>query len=263
MTANLPPDAEERQVRYLGSAAIDGAPIAYIVVLAAVITALAFIPFSFVLGASGGGIPLSSGVFPLLGWLLGPIAGAVSSSIGTIIGVFLAPYTAGIPAVSIWGAAIASFAAGAMVLTQNRRLWWLWLTGLGFVALIFFTSRAVLQNGVDPSIILLGSFVDWSALLLFALPTRTLMVRWIGSQNIRWVAAGLFLGTWTASGIAHLTQMAITYYMFNWPQEVWLGLIPLMPLENLIRSIAGTVIGTGVISGLRAIDLVKPRGAIY
>jgi hypothetical protein len=36
-----------------------------------------------------------------------------------------------------------------------------------------------------------------------------------------------------------------------------------MPFENLIRSVVGTIIGIGVISGLRAIGLVKPREAIY
>lgn len=74
----------------VSSAAIDGAPIAYIVVLAAIVTTLSFIPFSIVL-ASGGSMPLSQAVFPLLGWLLGPIAGAIASGIGSLIGAFLAP----------------------------------------------------------------------------------------------------------------------------------------------------------------------------
>lgn len=47
----------------VSSAAIDGAPIAYIVVLAAIVTTLSFIPFSIVL-ASGGSMPLSQAVFP-------------------------------------------------------------------------------------------------------------------------------------------------------------------------------------------------------
>ncbi|MCM1981867.1 hypothetical protein [Lyngbya confervoides] len=264
MTLNLPPDAEERQVQYLGSAALDGSPIAYVVVLAAVITALAFIPFSFVVGASGGGIPLSSSVFPLLGWILGPIAGALASTIGSLVGVFLAPYTAGIPAISVAGAAIASFAAGAMRPAQaSRRFWWVGISGVELLALGAYISRAVLLNGVEWPVICLGAFVDGSALLLFILPTRQLCGRWIGSPQIRQVALGLFLGTWMASGLGHLAQLSVSYFIFNWPQKVWLGLIPVMPLENLIRCVAGTVIGTGVIAGLRAIDLVKPREAIY
>ena len=52
------PAGEEREVKFLGGAALDGAPIAYIVVLAAVVLALSFIPFSVVL-ATGGSFPLS------------------------------------------------------------------------------------------------------------------------------------------------------------------------------------------------------------
>jgi hypothetical protein len=40
-------------------------------------------------------------------------------------------------------------------------------------------------------------------------------------------------------------------------------LIPLIPIEFLSRCAIGTVIGTGVIAGLRAIGLVKPTNAIY
>ena len=104
------PSGEERSVKFLGGAAIDGAPVAYIVVLAAVVTALAFIPFSVVL-ASGGSFPMSQGIFGLIGWVLGPIAGAVASGIGTLIGVFVAPHTAGVWPVSVYGAVVTSFAA--------------------------------------------------------------------------------------------------------------------------------------------------------
>src|ERR1700712_1501431 len=89
------PAGDERQVRLLGGTAIDGAPVAYIVVLSAVVTTLAFIPFTVVL-ASGGSFPMSQGIFALLGLLLGPVAGAVASGIGTLIGIFVAPHTAGI-----------------------------------------------------------------------------------------------------------------------------------------------------------------------
>lgn len=261
MQENLPPEGDERQVETIGGAAIDGTPIAYIVVLAAVVTALAFIPFSVVL-ATGGSMPLNQSIFPLLGWLLGPIAGAISSGIGTLIGVFLAPYTAGVPAIALWGAIVASFAAGTMVLGSKRRLWYLPLAVLFAVELLLYGQHAR-QNGVSLNTFIAGTFVDWSGLLLFLLPTRTLFARWINGPNIGLVAAGVFLGTWTIWGVTHLSQVVISYYLFNWPEEVWITLIPIIPVENLIRCVAGTVIGTGVISGLRAINLVKPKEAIY
>jgi hypothetical protein len=256
------PAGQEREVKFLGGAAIDGAPIAYIVVLAAVVTALAFIPFSVIL-ASGGSFPLSQGITPLVGWLLGPIAGAIASGIGALVGVFLAPHTAGVPVVSILNAVIASFAAGSMVLGKERNKWWIPQAAIFVIAFLLFAGRAIVQNGVSVYAAIAGSFLDWSAILLWVLPTRVLFARWIGRQNLLWTAIGLFLGTWMIAGLAHVVSACITYFMFNWPEEVWTMLIPIIPFENLMRCLAGTVIGTGVIAGLRAIGLVKPTWAVY
>jgi hypothetical protein len=256
------PAGEEREVRLLGAAAIDGAPIAYIVVLAAVVLALSFIPMSVIL-ATGGSFPLSQGIWPLVGWLLGPIAGAIASGIGAILGIFLAPHTAGVPAASIVNAAVTSFAAGSMVLGRERRAWWIPLTVLFVIAYALFVGRAIVQNGVGLWPAIGASFINWSAILLFALPTRTLFARWIRSENLALTAVGLFMGTWMIAGLGHLTATCIVYYMFNWPEEVWITLIPVIPFEHLMRCLTGTVIGTGVVAGLRAIGLVKPKWAIY
>jgi hypothetical protein len=256
------PQGEERKVQFLGGAAIDGAPVAFIVVLAAVVTALSFIPFSVVL-ASGGSFAMSEGILPLVGWILGPIAGAVASGIGRLIAVFVAPQTAGVPVVTVWSAIITSFSAGAMVLGAKRNNWWIPLTVLFVIFWLLFAGRAVVQNGITLYAAIAGSFLDWSGILLFALPTRTLAARWINSKNIGLTAVGLFLGTWMIAGVGHVSAAVITYFMFNWPQDVWVMLIPIIPMENLFRCLVGTVIGTGVIAGLRAIGLVKPTEAIY
>lgn len=256
------PAGEEREVRFLGGAAIDGAPIAYMVVLAAVVLVLAFIPFSVIL-ALGGTFPLSQGITPLVGWLLGPIAGGIASGIGALLGVFLAPHTAGVPVVSVANAVLASFAAGSMVVGGKRKTWWIPLTIFFIVAFLLFVGRAIVQNGVGLWPAIAGSFVDWSGIVLFALPTRVLFARWIGDKNLAKTALGLFLGTWMIAGLAHCVSAMITYFMFNWPEEVWTMLIPIIPFENLMRCLTGAVIGTGVIAGLRAIGLVKPTEAIY
>ncbi len=254
------PVGKEREVEFLGGASIDGAPVAYVVVLAAVIAALSFIPFSVVL-ASGGSFPMSEGVYPLVGWILGPIAGAVASGIGRLIGVFLAPHTAGVPVVSVLGAVVGSLTAGVMA--GKRKNWWIPLTIVFIICLFLFAGRAVVQNGVGVGNAILGSFLDWSGVLLFVLPTRTLFAKWIMDKNLTKVGAGIFLGTWMITGITHLVSATVTYFMFNWPEEVWVSLIPIIPVENLFRCVIGTVIGLGVIAGLRAIGLVKPTEAIY
>ena len=259
----LVPSGEEREVKYLEGATIDGAPVAYIIVLAAVVAALSFIPFSVVL-FSGGSFPMSQGVYPLVGWLLGPIAGAAAGGIGSLLGVFLAPHTAGIPLVTIFGAMFGSLAAGAIG-RGGRRALWPWVLAFSLVELGLYLGRATLHNGVHPRTAILSSAVDWSAVLLFALPTRTLCARWIGSASPQKgrLVAGLLLGTWMGAGMAHLTQATLAYYLLDWPEPVWVALIPVIPIENLARCLIGVVIGSGVISGLRAIGLVKARRALY
>jgi len=263
MKQHLPPSGAERQVKTVSGAAVDGTPIAYIIVMAAVVTALSFIPFSVILGASGGVMTLSQGILPLVGWLLGPIAGAAATGISGVISTFLVPYAAGFPIIGIVSAMLISFVAGSMGMGSERRHWAVGLIILFIVQFCVYAYFAIGRNGIPVPIFFAGSFIEWSGLLLFALPTRQLFVKWINSPNLGLVAIGLFMGTWMISGVGHLSAASITYPIYNWPKEIWITLIPIIPGENLIRCITGTVIGTGVISGLRAINLVKPQHAIY
>jgi len=90
-----------------------------------------------------------------------------------------------------------------------------------------------------------------------------MFARWVNSKNIGLVTLGLFLGTWVVAGISHLSVTVILYSLLNWPAEVWVTLIPIIPVEHMFRCLIGAVIGTGVIAGLRAIGVVKPTEAIY
>jgi hypothetical protein len=257
------PTGVEREVRPLSRVSIDGAPVTYIVVLAAVAAALAFVPFSTLL-AFGGSFPISQGVFPLIGWLLGPVGGALASGVGRLVGALLAPLTAGPNLfVSVWSAAVGGFAAGAMAPKAGRRWWWIPLTGLFLVMWLALVAQAVFANGVGLGVILLYTFTNWSGVLLFALPTRVLFTRWIEGDNLALMSLGLFLGTWTIAAISHLAANSIYYFIYNWPAEFLLTLVPVTPMENAFRGLIGVVIGVGVITGLRAIGLVRPTQATY
>jgi predicted membrane protein len=118
------PLGEEREVKFLGGTAIDGAPVAYIVVLAAVVVGLAFVPLSAVIG-SGKSFPMSQAIYPLIGWILGPIAGATADAVGALIGILLAPHTTTVPAATLLGALLGGFAAGAMAIGSSRKNWWI------------------------------------------------------------------------------------------------------------------------------------------
>lgn len=262
MTTN-PPPGEERTIVPRGRILIDGAPISYIIVMAAVVTALAFIPLSVMLG-SGKPFPMSQSVYGLNGWMLGPLAGAFASAIGALIGSFVAPHTAGaFWIVTIYGAAVASLAGGSMGLGGKRRFWWMAVAVLAVLSWFVYVGRMVLVNGVRPWVALATTFADWSAILLYISPMRGMVARWLKSEKATYLSLGLLLGTWSAYGISHVCNSAILNFVYNLPDSVWVTLIPIVPVEFLVRAAVGSVIGTGVIMGLRALGLYKADHAGY
>ncbi len=255
------PSGQERTVTSQRNLAIDGAAVAHIIVLAAVVTTLAAIPLSVVIG-SGKSFPMSQAIYPLVGWLLGPVAGALATGIGALAGVFLFPHTTTIWWATVLGATFGGFAAGTL---HPTRRWPGWLIGgtLAVLAYVFYAGRAVWQNGVAPLAVIAGSFIDWSALLLYLLPTRTLAGRWISDNRPERLALGLALGTWMIAGLVHLFTAVWVYLVFNWPAAVWQAIAPIAPLEHALRTAVGTAIGLGVITGLRRLGWPRPENALY
>ncbi len=255
------PSGQERTIELRSFLAVDGAAVASIIVLAAVVTTLAAIPLSVVIG-SGKSFPMSQAIYPLVGWLLGPVAGALATGIGALAGVFFFPHTTTIWWATVLGATFGGFVAGTLHPTQRRSLWLIG-AGTGVLAFLLYAGRAMWQNGVAPLAVLAGSFIDWSALLLYLLPTRKLAGRWIGETRTGHLIAGLALGTWMVAGLVHLFTAMWVYFVFNWPAAVWLSIAPMAPLEHALRTIVGAVVGTGVITGLRRLGLPKPEHALY
>ncbi len=245
---------ERRSVRRTMMATVDGASLTMVVAMAAVVAVLSLVPFSAVLGV-GGSFPLSQAVYPLVGWLLGPVAGALASGVGAVVGLFVAPHTAGsLPWLRFFGAALSSFAAGTLTAAGGRRRWWM-VVGLLLVGVFLAYGKQALANGVSFSLFLLGSFIDWSALLLYVLPTRVWVGRMVQAEGWRALAVGLFFGTWIAAGLSHLLATTVYYFLYNWPAEVWWTLVPVMPVEHLFRSAVGMALGLGVIRGVRSLSL--------
>jgi hypothetical protein len=261
MNADIPESGRERKVQFLGGANLDGAPVAFIIVLAAVVTALSFIPFSVVIG-TGGSFPMSHAVLTLNSLILGPIAGLVADLIGVIIGIFVAPYTASVPVLSLITAVVAGFAGGTFVLGKPRSGWWIPVAVLVAVDFVVYAAAAAM-NGNSLGIFIAETAINWTGFILYVLPTRGMIARWINSSKPVELAAGMFLSTWIVMGFAHLVASSVAYFMFGWPEATFVTLIPVVPVQHLARALGGMVIGSGVILGLRAIGLVKPKWAIY
>ena len=255
---------KEREIGKTATVSIDGSPVSYVVALAAVVAVLAFIPIpvSFII-ASGGSFPLSQGVFPLIGILLGPLAGAVANCIGTLIGIFVAPHTAAVPFVSIISSAVAAFFAGSMTTGVKRKYWFIINSLVVLAGMLAISARAIFINGVRPWV-MPAFFAQYIVcLVLYSFPTRKVFISWIQSGILAKMSAGLFISTWMISTMISVVGTFFTYWMYNWPEAVFITLLPIIPVEMLVRSFTGMVIGAGVIAGLRSIGLVKPKNALY
>jgi len=255
------PKGEERQVRLVGGAAIGGAPVSYIITWAAVLVVLSFVPIpvSAVLGI-GGTFPMSQAAYALVGIVLGPAAGGLAAGIARLIGIFAAPHTATAGLPSVLSAVI--WAAAGGVLVQKRGRSWL-LFWIGFVAAYLAFVGYAVSRDVPPTLAVQTTLTNLSGLLLWLLPTRVLARRWIAETSAARLAAGLALGCWTVNTCSHTVGSVLSFYVNAWPANVWRILIPIIPAEQLFRAVVGVVIGVGVISGLRAIGLVKPQQAGY
>lgn len=261
MAENGRPKGEERRVQLLGGAAIDGAPIAYIIVWAAVLAVLSFVPIpvSAVLGI-GGTFPMSQAAYALVGFVLGPWAGGLAAGIGRLIGIFTAPHTATAGLPSVLSAMVWAAVGGSLVSKKGRQ----WLLAL-LVSVLSYVAYLALgwSRGVDLSLGLQTTASNLSGILLWILPTRALAREWIADKNTAKLAGGLALGCWMVNTCSHTFASLLPYVLNPWPANVWRVLIPIIPAEQLVRVVVGTVIGTGVISGLRAIGLFKPTKAGY
>lgn len=255
------PSGPERRVVFLDSASIGGAPVAYVVVFAAVIAAFSFVPFSIVF-SGGSSFPMSQGIYPLTGWVLGPWAGAAACGVGALLGVFLAPHTAGMPWLSVCQAAAAGLFAGAIA---RHGRWGLWTASAAVIALeaAMFSHHAIDVNGVPLWLFVNAYWTHWFGMLLFLPPFRGWIARGIGSQDLRRVSIGLFFGTWCAASLMMFSATAISYQILNWPTPLFAMFAGIVPVEHTIRSAIGSVVGTGVIAGLRAMTLLRARDATF
>lgn len=258
-----PEGAERTVVRSLG-VTVDGAPVAYMAVLAAVVAVLTLIPIpiTLVIG-TGKSFPISQGIYPLVGWLLGPLAGALVNAIGAVVGVLINQQNSSTLLGTALGAAMGGLAAGVMRGSGSRSRWWIPVACVAGLFYVFYGGRAVAANGANAFHVLLGSFLDWSGLLLFILPTRTFFARALSSENLSRVAVGLFGGTWAVAGLVHLSGAMLAYLQADWPNAAWLAFAVPAPFEHIARCLIGAVVGTGVIAGLRALNLAKPEHAVY
>ena len=241
---------------------IFGCPISYIALMAAVVAVLQLIPFSVVLGP-GVSFPLSLAVTPLVGILLGPWAGALAVLIGSAIGVMIAPHTAWLGPITPLIMVAAPLASG--LITTSRR----YIVGAYFIlATIVWLVLFLATNGFPtehPTAILQPWRYLVPGILLFLPKINGKAVRFLQSERRLALGVGLAYLIWIGSQADHtLSSIIGNLILFQLPEEVWSFLtLYIIGAERGALALVGTVIGIGVILGLRHMGLAKPRDGVW
>jgi len=255
MTAEpLGPKGTEREVSTSRRITIGGAPISYVALFAAAIGVTALIPFSILIG-TGQAFPFSEFLIPLSGIVLGPIGGLVAGLVGGFIGLAIAPYTAPNGILAPITPALGAMAVGFLV-QKGKRAWW--GTAILAVALGIFTIKGLVINGVYPLWLIGAVAVAWIALILELTPLRPLAAGWLRSKNFGLVAVGLVIISFMGTSTAMIVNNAIGFFLFQIPNDIWPIFIPVVQTERSIVTVGATIIGLGVIAGLRQLRMVRP-----
>jgi len=221
---------------------------------AAAIAVTALIPFS-ILVSTGQSFPFSEFLIPLCGIVLGPVGGFVAGLVGGFIGLAIAPYTAPNGVLSPLTPALGAMATGFLV-QRGKRAWW--GTAILAVALGVFTFKGLFINGVKPWWLIAAVAVAWIALILELTPLRPMAANWLRGKNFGLVAAGLVVISFMGTSTAMIVNNMIGYFLYEIPNDIWPAFIPVVQTERSIVTIGATIIGLGVIAGLRQLRMVRP-----
>jgi hypothetical protein len=255
------PQGEKREVKGLGGVTIGGTPVAYIAIMAAIVTVFAFIPASVVIGGGGGGWPLHDALHPLVGLLLGPIAGPLASVVGMLVGNAVAPYTNLGPESPLMGL-MSALAVGCV--TQKGKWYWMvpWVITLVAHVVYFFLAAA---QGIGFLLWFSNVFLVTLALILIAIPpVRNWAVEAVQTGGLNWrTGVGMYIIFLFGSTAGIQMIWTIGYARSPWPAEVWPPLVPVIILERGVFTLIGVLIGLAVITALRRSPFVKPKSAGY
>jgi len=258
--------SEEEVVPLVSAGMIDGTPIAYIAIWAALVAVLSMIPFSVVVGG-GGSFPMSLTIYALVGVLLGPIAGGLATLIGSFLGVLIAPWTASMGFLGIIAPTGATFAAGLVTYKKGKPFVniLLALVGALVIMVIFYFSFPLLNVDVlKPSVLLMGVTDFWPGWVLLLVTSKWIR-DWVQSEDPTKLALAMFILTYFANNTwEHYIGWTMFNVVYGLPIDVCLWVIFAFTWwERLAMGFGGMVIGTAVIIALRRAGIKKPLYTIW
>ena len=236
--------------------------IALLTIFTALYIVLRFIPFSMLIGPTGGFLSLSDFLAPIYGILLGPYFGGLSVILGNFgaIGMGRTISFYGLDFLPDFMAAISTG-----FLYQNRRSKWAIVVAINAALLGIFL--------VNPLTMVFISSVPFAwlhivAFIILLSPLSLMAAKWLQTLNYRKVVVGVALFAFMGAMIQHLMgnilfEVVLGQVTGSIPSAaypgIWTSVFLVYPVERLILIIAATGIGTPLLYLLNRTPALNPR----
>jgi hypothetical protein len=231
----------------LGPGSINGVPVAYLAIWAAIYAVAAILPAIPLIG--GGTFGAQEFILVIAGMIFGPIAGLVAAVVGGIIASLIAPATAYFGLGTFVSPAIGALCAG---LLMKNTLW------SRAVVLAIFVVMFIAWP-LFPATSAIGSYV-YSHWALFPMDLTALIgiaispwaVRQIKTFDPKRVWIGVAIIGWTAYMVNHLAiSLGYSFLYPEGPQQwVFSWTSGAVPLQRIALTVVATIVGTALIVGL-------------
>jgi len=217
--------------------------VASISVFAALYAALGFIPLFYIFGAYGQFITAALILAPITGIILGPVGGTLAIAIGGIAGMSI---TGNMP-MGIFSFLPGTFDALCVGLAFRGK----WYASAAIFA-VFIVAFAML-----PSIGTAKYFIwfDAFALLILLSPASTLAKEYVKNNDPQKIVMGVGILAFIGVLIDHIVGSLFFQILTPLPQSIWEAVAFIYPIERVLVTIVATIIGAGIIKGIRASGL--------
>ncbi|MGD0072374.1 MAG: ECF transporter S component [Candidatus Bathyarchaeia archaeon] len=223
---------------------------ATLTIFTALYIALRFIPYSIIIGTSGGTLNLSDFLVPIIGILLGPYLGGLSVVIGNFAAIGM-----GKP-MMFYGLdflpdLMAVLATG--FLTQQKRSRWAVVVALNAALLAIFLVNPL------TSVFVFSFPFAWLHIVAFVVlltPLSFMAAKWIYAINYRKVAAGIAVLSFIGVMMQHLAGsilfevvlgQLVNLFPANTYPTTWSIVFFLYPVERTFLVISAVLVGTPLI----------------
>jgi len=217
--------------------------IASISVFAALYVVLGFIPLFYIFGAYGQFITAALILAPITGVTLGPVGGTLAIAIGGIAGMSI---TGNMP-MGIFTFLPGTFDALCVGLAFRGK----WYASASIFAVFILAFAALPSIGTAKYFIWFHAF----ALLILLSPASTLAKEYVKNNDPQKIVMGIGILAFIGVLIDHIVGSLFFQILTPIPPSVWEAVAFIYPIERVLVTIVATIIGTGIIKGIRASGL--------